>query len=118
MSTASFTTLIANVGRIDPTKTFGDDRQLATFSVAVIDPIRQSYDLLGHLQKCGSSRWRQAAVFIIAQYRCELSDSSHASGRYDPELSHVSTYGVCGLASLTHEQLAGLQNHGCQLVFR
>lgn len=35
MSTASVTTLIANVGRIDPTKTFGDDRQLASFSVAV-----------------------------------------------------------------------------------
>ncbi len=34
MSTAAFTTLVANVGRIDPTKTFGD-RQLAQFSVAV-----------------------------------------------------------------------------------
>jgi single-strand DNA-binding protein len=35
MSTASFTTLIANVGRIGPTKTFDDDRQLASLSVAV-----------------------------------------------------------------------------------
>ena len=34
MSTAAFITLVANVGRIDATKTFGD-RQLATFSVAV-----------------------------------------------------------------------------------
>lgn len=35
MSTAAFITLVANVGRIDPTRTFDDQRQLATFSVAV-----------------------------------------------------------------------------------
>jgi single-strand DNA-binding protein len=35
MSTASFTTLVANVGRINATRTFNDDRQLASFSVAV-----------------------------------------------------------------------------------
>lgn len=35
MSTASFTTLVANVGRINATRTFNDDRQLASFSAAV-----------------------------------------------------------------------------------
>ena len=35
MSTAAFTTLVANVGRINATRTFNDDRQLASFSVAV-----------------------------------------------------------------------------------
>lgn len=35
MSTAAFITLVGNVGRIDATKTFEGDRQLATFSVAV-----------------------------------------------------------------------------------
>lgn len=41
MSTAAFTTLVANVGRIDPTKTFGE-RQLATFSVAVSRKFKKS----------------------------------------------------------------------------
>ncbi len=35
MSTAAFTTLVANVGRINATRTFNDDRKLASFSVAV-----------------------------------------------------------------------------------
>lgn len=35
MSTAAYTTLVANVGRINATRTFNDDRKLASFSVAV-----------------------------------------------------------------------------------
>ena len=35
MSTAAFITLVANVGRIDATRTFNDDRQLGSFSAAV-----------------------------------------------------------------------------------
>lgn len=35
MSTAAYTTLVANVGRINDTRTFSDDRKLASFSVAV-----------------------------------------------------------------------------------
>ncbi|ESQ79255.1 single-stranded DNA-binding protein [Asticcacaulis sp. YBE204] len=35
MSTAAFTTLVANVGRIDAIRTFADGRQISSFSAAV-----------------------------------------------------------------------------------